>query len=475
MNIIPLILVGGKGTRLWPVSRSAFPKQFCQLLPSHKDLTPFQQTLNRVNDPFFADPIILGNAEHRFLLSEQAQKANIKPQQIILEPMSNNTAPAILAATMLLASKYEEDILLLVLPSDHLLEPKEQFIEAVQQAEKVAEQGYIITFGIHPTAPETGYGYIKQGQGISDTNLYKVDCFVEKPDLETATSYLQQGNYVWNSGMFMFQAKTMLEEAQKHQQQLFESCQKVVNQAYEQYQYTFFDEESYSQPEATSIDYAIMEHTAKGAIMPLALTWSDIGNWDAVWEEYPKDENNNAIAGPVIATKSSNNLIRTTNIPIVIHGVNDIIVIQTDDVLLVCDRHEVQFVKDLVNQLNESGYNHLTENQRTVYRPWGNYRTIYKGDRYHVKRLEVTPSKRLSLQSHMHRAEHWVVVSGTAKITIDEKESLLFENQSTYIPFGAVHRLENPGKIPLVIIEVQSGAYLDEDDIQRYSDDYHRN
>ncbi len=472
--IFPLILVGGRGTRLWPISRSAFPKQFCRLLPSHNDLTPFQQTLKRVGDPFFADPIILGNAEHRFLLSEQAKEIDIIPQQIILEPLANNTAPAILAATILLANNHEEDPLLIVLPSDHLLEPKEQFIEAVKQAEKVARQGYLITFGVRPTAPETGYGYIKQGESIDDTDFYKVERFVEKPDLETATAYLQQGTYVWNSGMFMFQAKTMLEEAQKHQKPLFEACQESVSKAYEEYQYTFFDQESYGQSEAISIDYAVMEHTTKGAVMPLALTWSDIGNWNAVWEESPKDENNNVATGPVIASKSSSNFIRTETIPLVVHGVKDLIIIQTDDVLLVCDRNSVQFVKNLVGELETSDYQHLLENHKTVYRPWGNYRSIHNGNRYQVKRLEVTPGKRLSLQSHMHRAEHWVVVSGTAKITIDEKEHLLFENQSTYIPFGAKHRLENPGKIPLVIIEVQSGAYLDEDDIQRYSDDFNR-
>ena len=465
MQIIPVILSGGSGTRLWPLSRKQHPKQYLSLADEQ---TMLQATIQRLQGlENLAVPIVICNQEHRFLVAEQLQQINIEKPTIILEPEGKNTAPAIAAA-----AHYIKDGLMLVLPADHIIQDIQAFHQTIKIAIKQAEQDKLTTFGITPTEPNTGYGYIEKFSEMED-HACKIKRFVEKPNLKTAKQYLEDGNYLWNSGMFLFTAQNYLKELNKYNPQISESCKQAVEKAKQDYDFLRLDPTAFSESPADSIDYAVMEKTENAVVVPLDAEWNDIGNWSALYQIGEKDKNNNVIKGNAITTETSNSYINANHHMIATIGVDNLIIVDTADATLVASKDKTQQVKQIVEQLQQQN---RTEEQlhRKVYRPWGWYDTIDNGHRFKVKRICVNPGATLSLQKHYHRAEHWIVVKGTAKITNGEQKELLNENQSTYIPIGTSHRLENPGKLPLEMIEVQSGGYLGEDDIERLEDHYGR-
>jgi mannose-1-phosphate guanylyltransferase len=471
--ILPVILAGGKGTRLWPMSRELMPKQFLPLVHTSSML---QDTITRLQPITTTRPLVICNEEHRFLAAEHLRQINQLQQNLLLESVGKNTAPAI-AIAALTAMKHGDDPLLLVLAADHVMTNPQAFVGAVAQAEQLARDGKLVTFGIVPDAPETGYGYIRKGEKLQAddgaTLGFTVAAFVEKPALAIATAYLASGDYAWNSGMFMFKASRYLEELQKFNPAMLHFCQAAVAGGTTDLDFIRVDANAFNQCPSDSIDYAVMEKTDAAVMVPLDAGWSDVGTWSSLWQVLAKDQQGNAKKGDVIAVESNNSLLLSEHGLLTCLGVDDLVVVQTKDAVMVAAKDRVQDVKKLVDELNKSARTEQI-NHREVYRPWGKYDSIDNGARYQVKRITVNPGDKLSIQMHHHRAEHWIVVSGTAKVTLDGEVKLLTENQSVYIPLGAVHSLENPGKIALELIEVQSGAYLGEDDIVRFSDIYGR-
>ncbi len=466
LSWLPVILCGGSGTRLWPLSREHFPKQFIGLA-SERSL--FQATVQRLQGlQEILGPLILTQEAHRFLVNEQLRQIETSPSQIILEPEARNTAPALTLAA-LWALAHQPDSLLLVMPSDHALTQPEAFRALLPQASELAQAGQIVTFGIQPDRAETAYGYIQ----AQDEKGEKILAFVEKPDQATAEGYLAAGNYLWNSGIFALAPQTWIAELEKYQPELLASCRKAFEAGQSEPAFFRPDPTAFALSPARSIDYAVMEKTDQGVVLPLNAGWSDVGSWDALKSQYPQDANGNACQGDVITLNASGNLLRSNGRLLAAVGVENLLIIETPDAVLVASQDHAQEVKELVGQLR-SQQRPEAENHTKVARPWGFYETVDKGERFQVKRITVHPGQQLSKQMHHHRAEHWVVVKGTARVTCGEKVFLLTENQSTYIPVGEVHRLENPGTIDLELVEVQSGPYLGEDDIVRFEDKYQR-
>ena len=467
--LIPIILSGGSGSRLWPLSRKHYPKQF---IPLGDDKSLYQSTLERIrNLDDVKNVVTVCNDEHRFMAAEQARLLGIENSEIILEPVGRNTAPAITIAAIHAKNK-QTDANILVLPADHILGDTQQFASAVQQARQTAENN-LVTFGVVPTRAETGYGYIKHDKNNISDAAFAVTEFVEKPDHKTAESYLKSGNYLWNSGMFLFRVDLFLQEIQKLQPKIYNACAQAYEKGEKDLDFIRLDEASFSNAPNISVDYAVMENTTKAAVVPLEGGWSDVGSWHALWESFKRDRNNNATHGDVVEKDCNGCFIHANNRLVAAVGVKDQIIVETSDAVLVAPRDRAQDVKEIVNILKLSQRDEVDIHPK-VYRPWGAYETIDIEDRFQVKRITVNPLQKLSLQMHHHRAEHWIVVKGTAQVTCGEKEFLLSENESTYIPIGTKHRLENPGKIPLELIEVQSGTYLGEDDIERFDDVYGR-
>ena len=470
MKLHSVILSGGSGTRLWPLSRSAVPKQFLALA---SDLSLLQETCVRAKAAADASPIIVCNQDHRFLVAEQLRKAEVKAHSIVLEPFGRNTAPAVAIAALALVND-DPEALLLVLPSDHVIRDVEGFAEAVKLAAVAAAKGALVTFGIKPTRAETGYGYIRKGRAMSDASgCYQLDSFVEKPDAETAGKYFASEAYYWNSGMFVFGAQTYLSELSRLRPDMYAACQRALEKGHRDLDFLRLDEESFRACASDSIDYAVMEHTQNAVVVPVDIGWSDVGSWDALWEISEKDEHHNVTRGDVHLRDATNTYVNAQSRFVAAVGVEDLVIVETSDAVLVATKDKVQQVTKVVDYLKAAGrQEHI--NHAKVYRPWGSYESLDEGSRFQVKRIIVKPGEKLSLQRHHHRAEHWVVVCGTAQVTRGDEVLLLTENQSTYIPLGTAHRLENPGKMILEIIEVQSGGYLGEDDIVRLDDVYGR-
>jgi len=468
--IIPVILAGGSGTRLWPLSRKLYPKQ---LLPLIDDRTLVQNTLLRLQGlDEVARPIIICNEEHRFIIAEQMRALGVSPAAIILEPVGRNTAPAVAIAAMK-ALETDPEAVLLVLPADHLIGEPERFHEAVRQAAVHAEADHLVTFGIVPSAPETGYGYILQGPAFPDSAARAIERFVEKPDQPTAESYVASGQYFWNSGMFVFRAKAVLSELDRFAPAIVESCRKALELAGQDLDFLRLDRDAFAACPEDSVDYAVMEQTDRGVMVPLSCGWNDLGSWDALWQAGSKDENGNVSKGDVVLCDVHDSYLHAETRLLAAVGLENHIVVETSDAVLISPRDRVQEVKKIVDKLKAENRIEAVSHKK-VFRPWGHYESIGDGVRYQVKRIVVAPGHVLSLQKHFHRAEHWVVVQGTAVVTRDSEEILLRENESVYLPLGAVHRMANPGKIPLELIEVQVGSYLGEDDIVRFEDVYGR-
>ena len=466
--IIPVILSGGSGTRLWPLSRKLHPKQFIELMGK---TTLFQEAVLRLPESI-ENPLIICNEEHRFLAAEQLRKINKEPKNIILEPVGRNTAPAI-ALAALKSIKESEDAILLVLSADHLIQDMDKFHQAIALATKQAEQNKLVTFGIAPNKIETGYGYIKANIS-KNKNYYDIDEFVEKPDYKTAKKYVDSGGYFWNSGMFMFKASVYLSELEKYEPEILSACQKSCQTEFYDLDFIRLNEQEFLKCPSQSIDYAVMEKTKNASMVILDANWSDVGSWTALWDSQVKDNNDNLVVGDVILDKVSDTYVHSTSNRLVsVIGLSDLIVVDTQDAVLVTNKEHAQDVKNIVEKIKKSG--RLESDQhRKIFRPWGYYDSIDRGEGFQVKRILVNPGQKLSLQKHNHRSEHWVVVKGKAQVTCGEKTFQLIENQSTYISLGKVHRLENIEDTPLEIIEIQTGSYLGEDDIIRIDDDYER-
>lgn len=469
--ILPIIMSGGSGSRLWPLSRALHPKQFLALL---NEKTLLQETINRLDNATCLDPLIICNNEHRFIVAEQLRENGTQASDIILEPMGKNTAPAITLAALAAIEK-NQDPLLLVLAADHVIKDISAFQQAVVDAKAFAMQGKLVTFGIVPTHAETGYGYIKQGdQKIQANSIgFDVERFIEKPDLATAHAYLESGQYLWNSGMFMFKASRYLEELAKFSPEMLEICTEAYNNKALDLDFTRISADIFSKCPENSIDYAVMEQTSEAVVVPLNAGWSDVGSFSSLWEVSEKDLNGNVNRGDIISHNTTNSYINAGHKLVTTIGLDNLVIVETKDALLVANKDHVQDVKAIVQKLKaEDRYEY--KHQREVYRPWGKYDSVDSGERFQVKRITIKPGAKLSVQMHHHRAEHWIVVSGTAKVTIEGKEQFLTENESVYIPITAIHSLENPGKVELELIEVQSGSYLGEDDIVRFEDRYGR-
>ncbi|MBT4730468.1 mannose-1-phosphate guanylyltransferase/mannose-6-phosphate isomerase [Candidatus Woesearchaeota archaeon] len=466
--IIPVILSGGSGTRLWPLSRKLHPKQFIELMGK---TTLFQEAVLRLPESI-ESPLIICNEEHRFLAAEQLREINKEPKNIILEPVGRNTAPAI-ALAALKSIKESEDAILLVLSADHLIQDMDKFHQAIALATKQAEQNKLVTFGIAPNKIETGYGYIKANIS-KNKNYYDIDEFVEKPDYKTAKKYVDSGGYFWNSGMFMFKASVYLSELEKYEPEILSACQKSCQTEFYDLDFIRLNEQEFLKCPSQSIDYAVMEKTKNASMVILDANWNDVGSWTALWDSQVKDNNDNLVVGDVILDKVSDTYVHSTSNRLVsVIGLSNLIVVDTQDAVLVTNKEHAQDVKNIVEKIKKSG--RLESDQhRKIFRPWGYYDSIDRGEGFQVKRILVNPGQKLSLQKHNHRSEHWVVVKGKAQVTCGEKTFQLIENQSTYISLGKVHRLENIEDTPLEIIEIQTGSYLGEDDIIRIDDDYER-
>ena len=463
MSICPVIMAGGSGTRLWPLSRAAHPKQFLRL---HGEDTMLQATVKRLSGLDIQASITICNEEHRFFVAEQLREID-KLGSIILEPVGRNTAPAIALAAL----TAKDDPLLLVLAADHVIQDEAAFRAAVIRAIPLAEAGKLVTFGIVPSEPHTGYGYIKRGKDIGEG--FEVDAFVEKPSSDVAQDYFSLGDYYWNSGMFLFRASNYLEELKKFRPDILEQCQGSVMDVKTDLDFLRIDKDMFESCPAESVDYAVMEKTSHAVVVPMDAGWSDIGSWSSLWDISEKDSEGNSTHGDVILHNTQNSYVRSDNKLVAVIGVDDLVVVSTKDALMVAHKDSVQDVKMITESLKIQARSEW-QLSREVYRPWGKYDSIDSGERYQAKRITVKPGAKLSVQMHHHRAEHWVVVSGTARVTNGDEIFLLAENESTYIPIGVVHALENPGKVDLELIEVQSGSYLGEDDIVRFEDRYGR-
>ncbi|HGF1008951.1 TPA: mannose-1-phosphate guanylyltransferase/mannose-6-phosphate isomerase [Klebsiella pneumoniae] len=462
--LLPVIMAGGSGTRLWPLSRTLYPKQFLSLT---NEQTMLQDTVARLQGLAHQAPVMICNEEHRFIVAEQLRQRHFDHSGIILEPAGRNTAPAI-ALAALHATAQGDDPLLLVLAADHVIQNQANFIQAVQQAIPQAAAGKLVTFGIVPHAPETGYGYIRQGKPVS-AEAYQVAAFVEKPDLATAEAYLASKEYYWNSGMFMFRASRYLEELAAHRPDILAACRQAMQGVHHDLDFLRLNEAAFLACPDDSIDYAVMEKTKDAVVVPMDAQWSDVGSWSALWEVNDKDQDGNAIRGDVLTTQTRNSYIYAQHKLVSTVGVDDLVIVETKDAVLVANKNNVQDVKSIVSQLKAANRSEHLQH-REAYRPWGSHDAISDGERFHVKKVTVKPGQRTTTQIHYHRAEHWVVVSGTAKVRNGEQTFLVTENESTYIPIGAPHSLENPGKVPLELIEVRTGAYLEEDDVIRLDD-----
>ena len=465
--IIPVILSGGSGTRLWPLSRKLYPKQFISLI---NETTLFQDTIKRL--PIEASsPLIICNEEHRFIVAEQLRQIDSSNEGIILEPIGKNTAPAIAIAAMNLKNK-KEDPVLLVLSADHLIRNNSKFLKTIKIANKIAEKGKMVALGVRPNKPETGYGYIEVDNSKKN-DYYSILSFTEKPNIEIVKEYLNSGNHFWNSGIFMFKASVYLEELKKYEPEIYRICKKSCINASKDLDFIRIDNDVFHECPEKSIDYAVMEKTNLGVVVPFDGSWSDIGSWESLWASKPKDNNNNVSEGDVILNQVQNSFIHSSNRLIAVNDISDLVIIDTQDALLVSSKQNSQEIKNIVYKLKNEKRSE-SDSHRKVYRPWGYYDSIDSGIGFQVKRIFVNPGAKLSLQKHEKRAEHWVIVKGIASITCGNKVFQLKENQSTYIPKGEVHRLENAEKKPLEIIEIQTGNYLGEDDIIRLEDDYER-
>lgn len=471
--IVPVILSGGSGTRLWPLSRRLYPKQF---IPLNGEKSLFQSTVKRtvgLND--VERVLVICNDEHRFMVAEQLRQANVKESDIILEPVGRNTAPAITVAAIH-ALRQNPDAQLLVLPADHTVADLNEFQSAVTAARQAARDA-LVTFGVVPTRAETGFGYIKLDRTnpvkANDKLVYRVSEFVEKPDYKAAKEYVAGGDYLWNSGMFLFRADVYLDEIKKLQPGVFETCSRAYEKSARDLDFIRLDEREFSKATEVSIDYAVMEKTARAAVVPLESAWSDVGSWHALWQSSAKDGKDNVVRGDVVEEDCSGCYLHAGNRLIAAVGIKDQVIVETSDAVLIMPHDRVQEVKGIVEKLKKRERSEVDLHPK-VYRPWGTYETVDRGDRFQVKRIIVYPGQKLSLQAHRHRAEHWIVVKGTARVTRGEDEFLLNTNESTYIPAGTRHRLENPGSASIELIEVQSGEYLGEDDITRFDDVYGR-
>jgi mannose-1-phosphate guanylyltransferase / mannose-6-phosphate isomerase len=470
MSLYPVILSGGSGTRLWPMSRAALPKQ---LLPLAGDKTMVQETLTRLAGyPGMGSPLVVCNNDHRFLIAEQMRDIGVDPLGIFLEPVGRNTAPAAAVAALHLL-KQDADAVMLLLPADHLIRDVEAFHATIARGMQAVEAGFLVTFGIVPDAPETGYGYIQQGEALATEGARRVARFVEKPARDKAEAFLASGDYFWNSGMFLFRCAHFLEELKQHRPDILAACEAALAAGAHDLDFCRLGKAEFDACPPDSIDYAVMERTAKAAVVPADIGWNDIGAWSALWDVGDKDAAGNVRRGDVYLDGVNNTLVRAESRMVAAIGVEDLVIVETADAVLVARRDRAQDVKKVVDHLKASGRSEHEFHTR-VYRPWGWYEGIDAGERFQVKRIMVKPGEKLSLQMHHHRAEHWIVVSGTARVTCDDKVMILSENQSTYIPLGSTHRLDNPGRLPLHLIEVQSGSYLGEDDIVRFEDIYKR-
>jgi mannose-1-phosphate guanylyltransferase/mannose-6-phosphate isomerase len=469
-HIIPVILSGGSGTRLWPVSRESFPKQLWPLISDH---TLLQETALRARGNCFAPPVVVCNQEHRFLIAEQLRAAGIPSPRILLEPVGRNSAPAIAAAASLVAET-DPDAVLWLLAADHVIADTAALHHSLAIAAAAARAGRVVTFGMRPTAPETGYGYIAVGAALDDApGAYSVAQFVEKPDAAEAARLATDGKHLWNSGMFVFSARTLLEELATHAPDVLPPVRRAVAERSTDLDFIRLGVEAFTACPAISLDYAVAERTSRAAVVPADIGWSDVGSWNALWELGRKDEQGNVAVGDVLLEAARNCYVRSDGMVAAVVGLEDAVVVVTEDAVLAMHRDHAQDVKKVVDRLKAAGRHEAVSHNR-VYRPWGFFESLIQGDRFQVKRIVVTPGRKLSLQKHFHRAEHWVVVNGSALVTRDNETFLVRENESVYLPLGCVHRLENPGKIPLTLIEVQSGAYLGEDDIVRMDDVYNR-
>lgn len=469
--LLPVIMAGGTGSRLWPMSRELYPKQFLRLYGQRSML---QETVLRLDDVDAREPVVICNQEHRFLVAEQLRQINKLSHNIILEPVGRNTAPAI-ALAALSAIENGDDPILLVLAADHIINNKLAFHQAIKSAFKFALQGRLVTFGIVPTGPETGYGYIHRGQEetLDEQIAYQVSRFVEKPNKETAESYIASGEYYWNSGMFMFRAKKYLEELEKFRPDILDACKAAIQGCKESDEFIKVDRDLFIACPDESVDYAVMEKTTDAVVVGLDADWSDVGSWSALWEVSPKDDKGNVLTGDTFLHNANNCYINTDEKLIAAIGVDDLVIINTKDAVLVVNKDQVQDVKKVVEYLKA---NHRSEykRHREIYRPWSRCDVVVQTERFNVNRITVKPGAAFSMQMHHHRTEHWVILSGTGEVTIKDQKFLLTENQSIFIPIGAQHRLENPGKIPLELLEIQSGSYLGDDDIIRIKDQYGR-
>ncbi|WP_234300393.1 mannose-1-phosphate guanylyltransferase/mannose-6-phosphate isomerase [Rahnella aceris] len=459
-DILPVIMAGGAGTRLWPLSRTHFPKQFLSLT---SDNTLFQDTLIRVSDESYKAPIVVCNHEHRFLVAEQLRKKSFPHTAIILEPLAKNTAPAI-ALAALKAMEGGTDPILLVLAADHYIDNISEFNRTVTSALPLVEKGKMVTFGVCPTSAETGYGYIKSGDAID--NAFGVASFVEKPARDLAESYLSEGGYFWNSGIFLFKASQYLAELKEFCPEVLNACINAINNSHQDLDFIRLDSHLFSASPNISIDYAVMERTKNAVVMPLDIKWNDVGSWSALWEIGDKDQCGNVIRGDVLIENTNNSYINASSKLVATVGLNDIIIVETRDAVLVANKLQVQEVKSIVNKLQQNERQEALHHKE-VFRPWGFYDHISEGSRYQIKKVYLKPGQRISTQMHYHRTEHWVVVSGTAKVYKGNDVFVMGENESTYIPVGVAHSLENPGLIPLELIEIHSGLHLSEDDVVR--------
>ncbi|EPV3777661.1 mannose-1-phosphate guanyltransferase [Salmonella enterica subsp. enterica serovar Cerro] len=473
-TLIPVIMAGGTGSRLWPLSRELYPKQFLCL---QNNLSMLQSTISRLDGIKHASPIVICNEKHRFIVADQLLQMNQLTNNIILEPVGRNTAPAVaLAALVAKNNSSKEDPLLLILAADHVFTNENEFRITVSKEIPFADRGKLVTFGIVPSKAESGYGYILRGNKLQledDIIAFDVEQFVEKPSIETAQAYVASGDYYWNSGMFLFRAGRYLEELKKYRPDILIACEKSISDLNIDLNFVRINEDDFYPCPDVSIDYAVMEHTADAVVMPMDAGWSDVGSWSSLWEISAHTPEGNVHHGDVISHKTENSYVYAESGLVTTVGVKDLVVVQTKDAVLIADRHAVQDVKKVVEKIKADG-RHEHHMHREVYRPWGKYDSIDAGERYQVKRITVKPGEGLSVQMHHHRAEHWVVVAGTARVTINGEVKLLGENESIYIPLGATHCLENPGKIPLDLIEVRSGSYLEEDDVVRFRDRYGR-